>query len=442
MILRCMIALVLALAPAVAQEPTPAQVAAPTPTPAPPKLEEVLLAPGFYQQTVETLTPMLAALKFGWISSAQDGARSVSPQLSFGGQHIDEAVFRFAETKPTSATLLFYSRGLSEELNERLFDERLDRVQSTLTSLLSTQPKKKARDQGSVVRADGLEWETPESQVTLEWSASKNPFRGEFIRLTVAPKVSQQRAIGETTTANANRAAVKKFVGADHVVKADGDVKIVDVPMVDQGERGYCVVASAERLMRYYGATVDQTELAQIANSDADKGTSTQAMADSLKKLTARLGVKLKPLYDWNVADFLKMIEDYNKLAKKEKAQEIRLGSYMIDVQEIFQKMDPALYRQVRLKKASDESKFQRDIVRNIDEGIPLLWSVNIGMVPEGNVKQYSGGHMRLIIGYNTAKKEIIYSDSWGPGHEQKRMSLEDAWVITSGLSSLQPIGT
>jgi hypothetical protein len=49
---------------------------------------------------------------------------------------------------------------------------------------------------------------------------------------------------------------------------------------------------------------------------------------------------------------------------------------------------------------------------------------------------------MRLIIGYNTAKNEIIYSDSWGPGHEQKRMSLEDAWVITSGLSSLQPIGS
>jgi len=89
------------------------------------------------------------------------------------------------------------------------------------------------------VRADGLEWETPESQIVLEWSASKNPFRGEFIRLTIAPKANQQRAIGETTAANANRAAVKKFVGADHVVKADGDVKIVDVPMVDQGERGY-----------------------------------------------------------------------------------------------------------------------------------------------------------------------------------------------------------
>ena len=34
------------------------------------------------------------------------------------------------------------------------------------------------------------------------------------------------------------------------------------------------MVASVERIMRYYGATVDQHELAQIANTDASLGTS------------------------------------------------------------------------------------------------------------------------------------------------------------------------
>jgi hypothetical protein len=43
--------------------------------------------------------------------------------------------------------------------------------------------------------------------------------------------------------------------------------------MVDQGDKGYCVVASVERVMRYYGAAVDQHELAQVANSDAAIGT-------------------------------------------------------------------------------------------------------------------------------------------------------------------------
>jgi hypothetical protein len=46
---------------------------------------------------------------------------------------------------------------------------------------------------------------------------------------------------------------------------------------------------------------------------------------------------------------------------------------------------------------------------------------------------------MRLIIGYNPQTREILYSDSWGLGHEEKRMSLEDAYVITTGLIVVEP---
>ena len=49
------------------------------------------------------------------------------------------------------------------------------------------------------------------------------------------------------------------------------------------------------------------------------------------------------------------------------------------------------------------------------------------------------GGHMRLIIGYNDRTQEILYTDTWGAGHELKRLSLADAWTITLGLYCLQP---
>lgn len=398
------------------------------------------MTPTFWEQTVESLIPVLAALKFSWISTAQDGARSVSPDLSLGGQHVDEAVFRFTEKKPNSAQLLFYSRGLSKELNERLFEELTEKVQQAITSQVGSAPQKKARDTGSVVRADGVEWVHGPTKLILEWSASKNPFRAEFLRLIIRPNVEEKRAIGEVQTGNTNRAAVKKFSGLEHVVKENGDVKIPDIPMVDQGERGYCVVASVERVMTYYGATVDQTELAQIANSDAGKGTSSTAMVDSLNKLTGRLGVKVRTLEEWQYPEFMRLVEDHNRAAKRAKKPIVQTGSQSL--QDYYMRMDPEIYRELRLKKTADLTKFQRDITKNIDEGIPLLWSVHLGMVPEGKLKQYAGGHMRLIIGYNTAKKEIIYSDSWGAGHEEKRMSIEDAWVITSGLNSLQPIGT
>ena len=47
---------------------------------------------------------------------------------------------------------------------------------------------------------------------------------------------------------------------------------------------------------------------------------------------------------------------------------------------------------------------------------------------------------MRLIIGYNQPKHEILYSDSWGAGHELKRMPIEDAWTMTTGALLIEPI--
>jgi hypothetical protein len=64
---------------------------------------------------------------------------------------------------------------------------------------------------------------------------------------------------------------------------------------------------------------------------------------------------------------------------------------------------------------------------------------VDLGIVPEEGLPQKSGGHLRLIIGYNTAKGELLYTDSWGPGHDLKRMSLEDAWLMNSFSLLLTP---
>ena len=76
---------------------------------------------------------------------------------------------------------------------------------------------------------------------------------------------------------------------------------------------------------------------------------------------------------------------------------------------------------------------------KNVDAGQPLVWLVILGIVPEENGSQSAGGHMRLINGYNETTKEIVYTDSWGAGHEKKRMSYDDAWAITSGLVAMVP---
>lgn len=416
---------------------------------APVALDALVNRPDLWQAETAALEPELKTGGFQWTSASRDGVRADRPGLTFLNRPVYEALLGFQNEKPVEVTLLYFNRGDAGDLRKDQFEKLLAEVSADLTALTGKPPVDRGRDATSAVKAEGYLWETPTSQYLLEWSVTKEsrakgiPFRAEFLRLSIQPPQNTPRAIGATEPTSGSRAAVRRFVGRDQVEKIPGGaVRLKNVPMVDQGQKGYCVVASVERVMRYYGASVDQHELAQMAGSDAEKGTSTDAMLNSLKKLTARLGVRIKDVENWNTSDFLKLIEDYNRATRRGKlAPEIKLGGSFIDVGECYAQMDPALYREIRLKKTADFGKFQREIQRSIDEGIPLLWSVQLGMVAETGLNPQSrGGHMRLIVGYDPATKEVLYSDSWGMGHEEKRMSWEDAWTITSGLSIMQPI--
>jgi len=67
------------------------------------------------------------------------------------------------------------------------------------------------------------------------------------------------------------------------------------------------------------------------------------------------------------------------------------------------------------------------------------MWSVHLGLFKEGDLPQSGGGHMRLIIGYNDTTNEVLFSDSWGAGHELKRINADEAWSMTSGLYGMEP---
>src|SRR5206468_3526056 len=97
------------------------------------------------------------------------------------------------------------------------------------------------------------------------------------------------------------------------------------------------------------------------------------------------------------------------------------------------------LLKQTRLKRDSNMVQFKADITKYVNSGVPLVWAVMLGKIKEPALPQQMGGHMRLIIGLNVRTSEIIYSDTWGAGHEQKRMSLADAWTMTLGLYTIEP---
>jgi hypothetical protein len=112
----------------------------------------------------------------------------------------------------------------------------------------------------------------------------------------------------------------------------------------------------------------------------------------------------------------------------------------MLDVGMIYGAMKGPVLKEARTKNKSDLSRFQREVQTHVDAGVPLLWSVQLGLIEEPGLPQAGGGHMRLIIGYNTKTQEILYSDSWGAGHELKRMKADDAWTITTQLVTIEPL--
>lgn len=216
---------------------------------------------------------------------------------------------------------------------------------------------------------------------------------------------------------------------------------IKNVPMVDQGPKGYCAVATTERVFRYYGLAVDQHELAQIANTSDGGGTSPTQMLEALNKIEGRMKVRVRAVQKFDFKEFLSMVEDYNREAKRNDKKLVNLGGGSINLADVYAAMDGESLKAARTTRdKSGFGRFQRSIAEEIDKGIPLMWSVQLGLFKEGDLPQSGGGHMRLIIGYNAKTGEVLYSDSWGAKHALKRMPGDEACTITTGLYYIEPM--
>ena len=168
---------------------------------------------------------------------------------------------------------------------------------------------------------------------------------------------------------------------------------------------------------------VDQHALAAICKSSGEEGTTIEDMSKALASISSKFHVGVS---SWRWLNRKSIEKEYIKQAQK---KNVPLG--MLDSRVLLEviKSKPALLR-----------KGLKDIRKYIDNGIPVVWGVMLGLYPEQGLPQSMGGHMRLIIGYNEARQMIIYTDSWGAGHELKAMPLAQACAISEVLYVLRPL--
>lgn len=415
-------------------------------------LDALFAADQPWETTPDQLEAAVKPLRTQWLSAAKDSARFFGNYTIWNGAiPVKEAVVEFQSGKLFRVNLSIFNRGDSDSgsfASRADFEKQLEAWKASITAKAGVQPVDLGKQSASAVKAMGFSWSKAPSVYLLEFSYQKDAkatgvqFRPEFVRLRVSA-MPKQIGLGTSaaTMASAGQRVSKAALLANVTKDPSGDVFLKNVPMVDQGPKGYCAVATAERVFRYYGMPVDQHEMAQVANTGAGGGTNPDAMLKALTALQGRLHVHVRAISKWDYAEFNKMITEYNREAKRNKKQEINIaGMHTIDIGAIYGSMDPVSLKESKtVKKKGDFDKFKREVSEKIDKGIPVMWGVELGLYPEAEIPQAHGGHMRLIIGYNNKTNEIIYSDSWGEKHAMKRMPSDNAFPMTTGLYFMEP---
>ncbi|HSJ03958.1 MAG: hypothetical protein ACAI34_04820 [Verrucomicrobium sp.] len=352
---------------------------------------------------------------YQWLTADKAGVRftrrpfgNVEVDLSLfnGTVPVEEAVVEFVNGKAAKVSVSLYNRGDSGEMERPAFEQRYKTAGVAMGKMLASRPTERKPNAQTAIKISGWLWNSPAGLAALEYNteALTGPAAPEFLRIKLAAPGQRESFFqdsGQTIRKTAlGRSELVKFVKRE----GSGDIYVGGVPMVDQGAKGYCVVASCQRLFGYLRIPCDQHELAQVAETDADRGTNPMVMEEALKKIDSRFKVNFKPL-----------------------AYRMRGGGLGV----------PSGTRVADVNLA----RFQKSIQDYTSKGVPLLWALQLGLFPEEPQisLQAGGGHMRLILGCNAAKGEIIFTDSWGAGHELKRMKIQDAYQATLAVYVIEP---
>jgi len=224
--------------------------------------------------------------------------------------------------------------------------------------------------------------------------------------------------------------------------------------MVDQGKMPYCAVASAARVLQGYGIEVTMEDLAVLANSSPIGGTNATSWERAIAQVANEHGLKLNVVSDLTETKqpMERIVGTYNCVADELGYDRLNIDDYLLygpgwqlrNYTSLELDREYPVQREVMLSDGGKLEVFDENVIARIDDSDPIFWTVTLGEIPEQTAygkgmaqSATRGAHMRLIIGYNEERGEVLYSDSWGEGHELKRMDAADALSITTGMSYL-----
>jgi hypothetical protein len=201
-------------------------------------------------------------------------------------------------------------------------------------------------------------------------------------------------------------AALRNLTTQNIITRPNGDVIIDNIPMVNQGPKGYCVPATFERYLRYMQIPADMYILAMAGQTKIGGGTSLSAIIASIDGYIASQSRTMKQL---NEPIKIRTIQKY-----------IDKGLPMI-----WTMFSSNAYNQYANQRTQD-----RKLATDWE-----TWSKDTQTSARATelAKDITSAHACMIIGYNKATGEIAVSDSWGPAYNERWISAEQAEQVSQG---------
>ena len=199
---------------------------------------------------------------------------------------------------------------------------------------------------------------------------------------------------------------IRSQAAANVKQRDNGDVVIDDIPMVDQGPKGYCVPATAERAMRYLGVPADMYVLAMAGGTKIGGGTNVNALLDGVGRDIKRKG---RSFDQWSGQMKIKDLAKYI-----DKGIPVMWTMFSTDPWN-----DTADARTQKRRETTDWAAWKSEMLE-------LAKTAKLQ-------KDEDFGHVVLIIGYNLESGEIAFSDSWGERFKERWMTVAEAEQISQG---------
>lgn len=291
-----------------------------------------------------------------------------------------------------------FDRDLPPKEALKLLGDAMKKDIEAVTAVLSTklgQPVKQRFGEGEG-RRTVYRWDWRGHSILL------SDVDGEYVGLEVA---TQAFADAGGRYARLKDEVVRAQAAANVQRRDNGDLVIGDIPMVDQGPKGYCVPATAERAMRYLGVPADMYVLAMAAGTGLGGGTNVNALLEGVGRDIKRKG---RSFNQWTGQMKIKDLAKYI-----DKGVPIIWGMCSTEV----------------WNSTADERTKRRRELTEWTEWKAEMEAINKTAKLE---QDQTRRHVVLIIGYNPETNEIAFSDSWGERFTERWMTIKEAEDVSN----------